>query len=154
MHFPHVEFVASTLTRAKPKRLSTVTLVKALLLITPVFVARWPLRVSLFFMLFPRCGVIGYSKNSTDLNSPLFENSTLRQRNLVLTGRSVQSPSSLPPPMCSNHVPHYHRSHNSQFATVFHPPASLNASQLSPSTHIIIVVFFDGQAKSPEGHKP
>jgi hypothetical protein len=31
----------------------------------------------------------------------------------LLTGRSVQSPSSLPSPMRSNHVPHYHRSHNS-----------------------------------------
>jgi hypothetical protein len=39
-----------------------------------------------------------------------------------------------------------------QFATVFHLPASLNAFQLSPSTHIIIVVFFDGQAMSPERH--
>jgi hypothetical protein len=39
-----------------------------------------------------------------------------------------------------------------QFATVFHLPASLNAFQLSPSTHIKIVVFFDGQAMSPECH--
>jgi hypothetical protein len=39
-----------------------------------------------------------------------------------------------------------------QYATVFHLPASLNALQLSPSTHIIIVVFFDGQAMSPECH--
>jgi hypothetical protein len=31
-------------------------------------------------------------------------------------------------------------------------PASLNTFQLSPSTHIIIVDFFDGQATSPECH--
>jgi cytochrome c oxidase assembly factor CtaG len=43
---------------------------------------------------------------------------------------------------------------HSQFATVFHLPAYLNAFQLSPSTHIIIVVFFDGQAMSPECHEP
>jgi hypothetical protein len=40
-----------------------------------------------------------------------------------------------------------------KFATVFHLPASLNAFQLSPSTNTIIVVFFDGQAMSPERHK-
>jgi cytochrome c oxidase assembly factor CtaG len=39
-----------------------------------------------------------------------------------------------------------------QFATAFHLPASFNAFQLSPSTHIIIVVFFDGRAMSPERH--
>jgi hypothetical protein len=41
-----------------------------------------------------------------------------------------------------------------QFATVFHLPASSNAFQLSPSTRIIIFDFFDGQAMSPECHKP
>jgi hypothetical protein len=39
-----------------------------------------------------------------------------------------------------------------QFATVFHLPAYLNAFQLSPSTHNITVVFFDGQAMSLECH--
>jgi hypothetical protein len=39
-----------------------------------------------------------------------------------------------------------------QLATVFHMPASLKAFQLSPSTRIIIVDFFDGQAMSPECH--
>jgi hypothetical protein len=39
-----------------------------------------------------------------------------------------------------------------KIATVFHVPASLNAFQLSPSTRIVAVVFFDGQAMSPEGH--
>jgi hypothetical protein len=34
----------------------------------------------------------------------------------------------------------------------FHLPASLYAFQLSPSRHIIIVVFIDGQAMSPECH--
>jgi hypothetical protein len=33
-----------------------------------------------------------------------------------------------------------------QFATVFHLPASLNAFPLSPSTRITIVGFYDGQA--------
>jgi hypothetical protein len=33
-------------------------------------------------------------------------------KNLVLTGYSVQSPSSLPSPMRSKHVPHYNCSHN------------------------------------------
>jgi hypothetical protein len=37
-----------------------------------------------------------------------------------------------------------------QFATVFHLLASLNAFRLSPSTHIIIVDFYYGQATSPE----
>jgi hypothetical protein len=39
-----------------------------------------------------------------------------------------------------------------KFATVFHLPASFNAFRLSPSTNIIIVDFFDGQAMSPERH--
>jgi hypothetical protein len=39
-----------------------------------------------------------------------------------------------------------------QFAILFCLPASLNAFQLSPSTRIIIVVFYDGQAMSPECH--
>jgi hypothetical protein len=39
-----------------------------------------------------------------------------------------------------------------QFATVFHLPASSNAFQLSPSTHITIAVFFAGQATSPVCH--
>jgi hypothetical protein len=38
------------------------------------------------------------------------------------------------------------------FATVFHLPASLSAFSLSPSTHIKIVDFFDGQATSPGCH--
>jgi hypothetical protein len=42
----------------------------------------------------------------------LFEHSTLRQRNLMLTGISVQSPSSFPLSVRSNHVPYYHRSNN------------------------------------------
>jgi hypothetical protein len=37
-----------------------------------------------------------------------------------------------------------------QLATVFHLPASLNAFRLSPSTRIIDVDFYDGQAMSPE----
>jgi hypothetical protein len=41
-----------------------------------------------------------------------------------------------------------------RFATVFYLIASSNAFQLSPSTNIIIVDFFDGQAISPECHKP
>jgi hypothetical protein len=39
-----------------------------------------------------------------------------------------------------------------QFATVFHLQASLNAFQLSPTTHATIIDFFDGQATSPECH--
>jgi hypothetical protein len=39
-----------------------------------------------------------------------------------------------------------------QFDTVFHLPACLNAFRLSPSTYIAIVGFFDGQAMSPERH--
>jgi hypothetical protein len=39
-----------------------------------------------------------------------------------------------------------------QFVTVFHLPASSNAFQLSPSTRIIDVVFFNGQAMSPKCH--
>jgi hypothetical protein len=39
-----------------------------------------------------------------------------------------------------------------QFATVFHLPASLNAFRFSPSTHNTIIVFFDGQAIRPECH--
>jgi hypothetical protein len=39
-----------------------------------------------------------------------------------------------------------------QFATLFHLPAYLNAFQMSPPTHTTIVVFFDGQAMSPECH--
>jgi hypothetical protein len=41
-----------------------------------------------------------------------------------------------------------------KFATEFHLPASLNAFRLSPSTLITIADFFDGQAMSPECHKP
>jgi hypothetical protein len=39
-----------------------------------------------------------------------------------------------------------------QFATVFHLQASLNAFRLSPSTNIIIIDFFDGQTTSPGSH--
>jgi hypothetical protein len=52
--------------------------------------------------------------------SALLEHSTLRQRNLVLAGRSAQSPSSFQLPMRLNHMPHYHRS--------LHSPPYLSAS--------------------------
>jgi hypothetical protein len=81
----------------------------------------------------------------------LFEHSTLRQQNLVLLKicsiAFVTSTTDALEPYAA--LPSL-----TQFASVFHLPASLNAFQLSPSTRVIIVDFFDGQAMSPECHLP
>jgi hypothetical protein len=80
----------------------------------------------------------------------LFEHFTLRQRNFGTYGKTfstafVTSTTDVLEPCAA--LPSL-----TQFATVFHLPASLNTFQWSHSTNIIIVVFFDEQAMSPECH--